>query len=214
MQAVRTERSSRPRISHPHDGAGERARLRIEGVRAPIVTTVARRRDDALVVVQELPFLRQGSAVLDDHDRRARIARVAVDADRDVPCLVLELAYEPAHAAAVPAPPPDDSRAARRARDATIGYEQPRPSLAPQGSGAVAPGDRPRSDQHTLVFVTQPAAPLGPRLDSRPSTPPHLARRGSELELALRSLWARLSAALDALAHGIDQALGALRTDP
>ena len=78
--------SSRPsrapsRPSFP--GAGERARLSIEGVRAPIVTRVARRREDALVVTQELPFLRLGSRVLAEDGRAARIARVAVDCETE-----------------------------------------------------------------------------------------------------------------------------------
>ncbi|AKF09977.1 hypothetical protein [Sandaracinus amylolyticus] len=207
---MQSARHSRP--SFPHPGAGERARLRIAGVDRPIVTTVARRRDDALVVVQELPFLRVGSEVRDEDGRLARIVRVAVDLSRDqVPRLVLELAYE--------AEDDEDreggsgvieidleDREARRMRDATLGYETQR--AAPAGSRGVT--RRARSAEDTLLFATE----AGAARDERPSTPPHLARRGSELELSLRALFMRIEAAVEALTRGLTQAFVALRTDP
>lgn len=209
MQSARQSR-----VSFPHPGAGERARLRIAGVERPIVTTVARRREDALVVVQELPFLRVGSEVQDEDGRSARLARVAMDVSRDqVPRLVLELAYDDE----LPAQGPGDGgsgivaidvgREERRERDATLGYDQRRPGTT------VARGvtRRERAVEDTLLFAIEPAAA---RCDSRPSTPPHLVRRGSELELALRALFARFEAAADALSRGLAQAFAALRTDP
>lgn len=72
----------------------EKVRFAIEGVRAPIVATVAKRRADGLVLVQKLPFLKRDSLVCDDTQRQARIARVALDSGRDVPELVIELAYD------------------------------------------------------------------------------------------------------------------------
>lgn len=213
MQTARTPRPSfSSRFGPTWQGGGERARLQLEGVRNPIVTTVARRREDGLVVVQELPFLRLQSEVRDDQQRLARIARVAVDVRHDVPRLVLELAYDDdlvgdaAPAIEVISVEPEDARHRARARDATIGYEQPRP--APSSRSEAPRGDR--SEQSTLVFATEPAAPR----DLRPSTPPYLARRGSDLELTVRALGARCRAAFEALSRGVVQALAALRTDP
>lgn len=203
MQTTRTSRPSFPNALPP--GAGERARLHLEGVRGPIVTTVARRRTDALVVVQELPFLRLHSEVRDDQQRRARIARVAVDVQRDVPRLVLELAYDDDDAAEGDAIEVEVAAPARR--DATIGYDQRRPDAGARAS-EIPPSARSAHD--TLVFATDPTA----LRDTRPSTPPHLARRGTERQLALRALHARFRAAIDAFSHGLAAALTALRTDP
>jgi hypothetical protein len=74
--------------------ASLRARLHIDGVRTPVLTRVARRRETGMTCVQELPFLRLESAVTDDQGRRARIARVALSVEKDMPKLVIELAYD------------------------------------------------------------------------------------------------------------------------
>lgn len=79
--------------SHPAPGS-QRARLHIDGVRSPVLTRVARRRETGMTCVQELPFLRLESAVTDDQGRRARIARVALSVEKDMPKLVIELAYD------------------------------------------------------------------------------------------------------------------------
>jgi hypothetical protein len=59
-----------------------------------VLAKIARRRDRGMTCVQELPFLRLESAVTDDRGRRARIARVALSIEKDVPKLVIELAYD------------------------------------------------------------------------------------------------------------------------
>jgi len=71
-----------------------RARLHIDGVRSPVLARVARRRETGMTCVQELPFLRLESAVTDDRGRRARIARVALSVEKNMPKLVIELAYD------------------------------------------------------------------------------------------------------------------------
>jgi hypothetical protein len=120
------ERSSR--VSAP---GHERTRLHIAGVRQPVLTRVARRRETGMTCVQELPFLRLESEVVDDRGRRARIARVAFSVERDVPKLVIELAYDDHDDHDDDAGPPgapfgtilEPARSARRA-DQTIGYDE------------------------------------------------------------------------------------------
>lgn len=82
------------RTSSPPAPGSQRARLHIDGVRTPVLARVARRRETGMTCVQELPFLRLESAVTDDLGRRARIARVALSVEKDVPKLVIELAYD------------------------------------------------------------------------------------------------------------------------
>lgn len=84
------DRTSTP----PSNATPQRARLHIDGVRSPVLARVARRRESGMTCVQELPFLRLESAVTDDRGRRARIARVALSVENDVPKLVIELAYD------------------------------------------------------------------------------------------------------------------------
>lgn len=86
-----------PRPPSDRFGAGppDRARLFLEGIGTSVVARVARRRARGMVCVQDLPFLRLESTVIDDSGRRGRIVRVALDVERDVPKLVIELVYEP-----------------------------------------------------------------------------------------------------------------------
>ncbi|GAB4208012.1 MAG: hypothetical protein OHK0013_26070 [Sandaracinaceae bacterium] len=120
------ERSSR--ASAP---GHERTRLHIAGVRQPVLTRVARRRETGMTCVQELPFLRLESEVVDDRGRRARIARVALSVERDVPKLVIELAYDDRDDHDDDVGPPgapfgailEPARPVRRA-DQTIGYDE------------------------------------------------------------------------------------------
>ena len=120
-------------------------RFRIEGMPAPIVAEVAERGDSGLVVIRDLPFLKRGASVLDQGDRSARIARVAVDVERDVPRLVLELAY-------------DEAFPRRRRRDPTVGYERPTSSAPPP-----PPAAEPRLDttQRTVAtWMEEPGSEL------------------------------------------------------
>jgi hypothetical protein len=126
-------------------------RFALEGVRAPIVATVAKRRADGLVLVQKLPFLKRHSLVCDEAQRPARIARVALDSGRDVPELVIELAYDD--------PTPVSETISTRAeditwtdlptrRDATVPYEQHHPSTA--GATLVRPERKTKSTRPSL----------------------------------------------------------------
>jgi hypothetical protein len=123
------DRTSRPSLSAP---GSERTRLHIAGVRTPVLTRVARRRESGMTCVQDLPFLRLESEVVDDRGRRARIARVALSVEKNVPKLVIELAYDdddhddPSGPPAVPFGT-IEARPARRSErelDQTIGYDE------------------------------------------------------------------------------------------
>src|SRR5690606_31636225 len=97
---------------HGHDGPGpgggrrgvtdmnvagiERTRLVVEGVGTAITAEVTRRRSDRLVVAQAVPFLRLDTPVTAEGGKRARIARVAIAMEGDVPRLMLELAHDDA----------------------------------------------------------------------------------------------------------------------
>lgn len=72
---------------------GERTRLYLVDVANPIVTKVAQRHEGGMTCVQDLPFLRIESLVEDDRGRKARIARVALAVEKNVPKLVIELTY-------------------------------------------------------------------------------------------------------------------------
>jgi hypothetical protein len=72
----------------------ERTRLFVDGVPAAITAEVTNRRDDGMVVTQALPFLRLSTPVTGDDGRRARISRVTIAMDGDVPRLLLELLHE------------------------------------------------------------------------------------------------------------------------
>ncbi len=71
----------------------ERTRIHVDGVRGPISADVARRRDDGMVVMQPLPFLKLDTTVT-EQGRRSRIRRVAIAMDGDVPRLLLELSHD------------------------------------------------------------------------------------------------------------------------
>lgn len=208
-------RSSRPSRSASVPPGGDRARLRIEGVSSPIVTRIARRRAGALVVEQELPFLRMNARVQDEDGRAARIARVAIDAESEVPKLVLELAYDDEGDGGVEVSV-DPVDAGWDRRDQTLGYGEQRPSAAEiirRDSVAPASAVAPRREREsTLMFRTE--APLARADESVRTSAKWMERRGSDLELAWRALVMRVEAAIDHLARGLAQALAALRTDP
>jgi hypothetical protein len=174
----------------------QRARLRIEGVRAPIVTNVERRAEGGLVVVQDLPFLRLNASVSDEDDRAARIAWVSVDVDGGVPRLVLELAYEDPD----PALAPRESTIRRKRRDPTIGYEQKNNDERRKTR---------RDDQSSIVFTYDPSAE---RPDpSQRTTQPWMESRGSEVVLWWRSLKYRVKTAIESISAGFARARAALR---
>lgn len=198
--------SSRP--SRPSQScAGVRARLTIEGAHAPIVTRVARRREDALVVVQPLPLLRLGARVHDEDGRAARIARVAIDCESsEVPTLVLELEYDGVEVE-VDQDPID--RGWDR-RDQTLTYgEQRTPSATPGAS--IAPRQLPERES-TLLFRTERPVACADR--SERTSAAWMTRPGSDLELWWRETVQRLEAAVNHLVRGLAEALRALRTDP
>jgi hypothetical protein len=130
------------RTSTPTTG---RARLHIDGVRSPVLTRVARRRDTGMTCVQELPFLRLESAVTDDRGRRARIARVALAVENDVPKLVIELAYDD-HDDDFPSGPP------------AVPYGAIVASASPDTLDTI-PG-APAPELHRLVFRADPIESL------------------------------------------------------
>ncbi|HJL15353.1 MAG TPA: hypothetical protein RMH99_06855 [Sandaracinaceae bacterium LLY-WYZ-13_1] len=125
--------------------SNERARLFVDGVGATITADVVNRRDDGMVVSQALPFLRLDTGVSGDDGRRARISRVTIAMEGDVPRLLVELSHDEvddgldAVPAALFASPEEDTVetftpgvSTRPARtDATVPYElqlQERPS--------------------------------------------------------------------------------------
>ncbi|MEQ9081081.1 MAG: hypothetical protein RLP09_44870 [Sandaracinaceae bacterium] len=111
----------------------ERTRLYVDGVRAPLKADVTRRRQDGLVVSQSLPFLRLDTPVTED-GRRARISRVAIAMDGDVPRLLLELSHdEDATSTAMNPPTGDDTS------DDTIAEFTPGVSMRPARTDGTVP---------------------------------------------------------------------------
>jgi hypothetical protein len=217
---MRTDRISYHPARGSFAGAGETAKLRIEGVQAPVIATVARRRDDAVILYRDLPFLGPDAEVRDENDRAARFGRVAIDAEREVPRLVLELIYE-GPAISGEGAIPDLAR-----RDGTVDYTLPRPErpsgIVPRGvvrdelaAASKRPSSQPprgRSEESTLVFPTEVDAP---RADpSVRTTAPWMEGRASDLALRRRALFARIEVALGHLLEGLRRAYAALRADP
>jgi hypothetical protein len=176
-QSLRTDRTTEPT---------ERVRLRVEGVEHAIVAKVARRRPDALVVTQELPFLKPQTIVLDETGRRARIQRVVVDNDGSVPTLVIELAYFSSGSfERTPVPLREEEVPASSRRDPTLGYGEFR--LADILPAKASPQPSPK------VEVLERRVERGELVVPRPER---------------QSRWLR---ALDALLRGIADAFTALR---
>jgi hypothetical protein len=82
--------------------ANERARFYVEGVGSAITAEVARRGARGMVVAQPLPFLRLDTKVVGEDGTHARIARVAIAMDGDVPRLLLKLEHDEPDALEVP----------------------------------------------------------------------------------------------------------------
>ncbi len=138
--------------------ATERTRLYVEGVRAAITAEVARRRQDGLVVTQALPFLRLDTPVTADGGTRARIARVAISMECDVPRLMLELVHDQPLAA--PVTEPDD----------TLESFTPGVSVRPARTDSTVPYDFLRSERETEVRLT-PEPPAAAIVRAAPRAP-------------------------------------------
>lgn len=130
--------------------ATERTRLYVEGVRAAITADVARRRDDGMIVSQALPFLRLDTPVRGDDGARARIARVAIAMEGDVPRLMLELVRDE--------PPPLEAPAAAPDRDDTIESFTPGVSMRPARTDSTVPYDfhRREHEEGPVLAVREP----------------------------------------------------------
>lgn len=142
--------------------ATERTRLHVDGVRSPITADVARRRDDGMVVMQPLPFLKLDTTVTES-GRRSRIRRVAIAMDGDVPRLLLELCHDrPAleDDTLESFTPGVSTRPART--DSTVPYEfATREDTAPRASIVVgAPDDTPdeRASHEATALSRAPLA--------------------------------------------------------
>lgn len=143
----------------------ERTRLFVEGVGTAITAEVRGRRDDGLIVTQALPFLRIDTPVVAEGGTRARIARVAISMEGDVPRLLLELAHEgaqpleaPVAESAMPFTPGVSTRPPRA--DSTMPYD-------------FAPGARAAR----VVAVTEASARRDEATLAAPRTEPAVAPR-------------------------------------
>lgn len=167
----------------------ERTRLFVEGVGTAITAEVTRRERDGLVVAQALPFLRLDTPVVAGDGRRARIARVTIAMDDDVPRLLLELADEPLEAPVIadePMPPAfTPGVSLRRARtDSTVPYDF-----------------HPRARATRTVAVSEPPPPpvraeptVAARVDAPSASPPRAEPWWSRLARRLSALighWTR-----------------------
>jgi len=136
----------------------ERGRFFFDGVGKAIVANVAHREQGSLVLEQPLPFLRLDTTVRDELGGWARLSRVDIALDGDVPRLVIELARDPQETPSAPAivtrtaesasgredtmqtfTPGVSSRPART--DSTVPYDF-HPQDRPSGEVVVAPPPR------------------------------------------------------------------------
>lgn len=163
----------------------ERARLFVDGVPSAILADVNSRRDDGMVVTQALPFLRLSTLVRGDDGRHARIARVTIDMDGDVPRLRLELQNDD--------PPTEASSDEDRAGDADAS-EPFTPGLArrPVRTDATVPYDL-TDGRPSREVVLGPAS-----IGVQPLTPTHTGP--THVPLWLRA-WRRIGAWLSSLAR-------------
>jgi len=166
----------------------QRTRLHLEGVESVITADVKRRRADSVIVAQALPFLRRGTRVTES-GRRARIARVDIMMDGDVPKLILELHDVP-----------DDAQE----EDDTVETFTPGVSAAPPRADATVPYELHGSGERSSEIVLTHAPPARP---SPLATPPWYVRALRRLLAALASLarapaYAALGAATSRWSHG------------
>lgn len=129
----------------------EQARVRIAGVRTPIVGRVDRRTRGAMTLTRDLAFLRIGTVVRDADGHAGRIDGVWIAMDGDVPALCVEIAYEE-----------DASRTGRPPAvrgDATLGYEHASLVAAGRKSGMRARSRTLRDDTNHDATITFPSEP-------------------------------------------------------
>ncbi len=162
----------------------ERTRLSVDGLPTRITADVTRRRADRLVVTQALPFLRLDTSVTDDDGRRARISRVAIAMDGDVPRLLLELVDE---APMTPVPAPEAEAEVAEEADATTALEtSPAAEDEPPSAEPSEPAE-PEADvgEHddTLESWTPGVSTRPARTDS--TVPYELSGRDSRQEVVL-----------------------------
>lgn len=172
----------------------ERTRLLVDGVQTAITADVTRRRDDGMVVTQPLPFLRLDTPVTADGGRRARISRVCIAMDGDVPRLLLELLDEPPSAAELPEVDPEAD-----GDDTLVGFT-PGVSTRPARTDSTVPyevltEERRRAEVVLTDEITLPEDILAQARPPEPA-PSWLARLVAKLGSWLSALWRRPTPAL------------------
>ena len=167
----------------------ERTRLFVEGVGTAITAEVTRRRSDRLVVAQALPFLRLDTPVVAEGGKRARIARVAIAMEGDVPRLMLELAHDDA-------PPLEAPLIGTEVeREATLPGFTPGVSMRPARTDSTVPYDfQPRVRAPRVVAVAEASTREEPTVTASVEPPrARAAASGSE------PWWTRLARKLSML---------------
>lgn len=165
----------------------ERTRLFVDSVGTTITAEVSRRSADSMIVTQALPFLRLDTSVVGDDGRRARIARVGIAMDGDVPRLSIELLNEPFAESSVPAehasaestldspayaPPVMEPGVARRRDEDTVQSFTPGVSVRPARTDGTVPYELQNEDtpsrEIVLSDIPPPMTSSAMELASRP----------------------------------------------
>lgn len=175
----------------------ERTRLFVEGVSTAITAEVRGRRDDGLVVTQALPFLRIDTPVVAEGGTRARIARVAISMEGDVPRLLLELAHEDAPLVEARAERATllEAGAERAMLVETGAIESPTPftpgvSTRPPRRDSTIPYDfAPDAHAARVVTVTEASARCDEPTVAAPRAEPTVAAPHAQLSRAPRERW-------------------------
>lgn len=168
----------------------ERTRLFVEGVGTAITAEVTRRRSDRLVVAQALPFLRLDTPVTAEGGKRARIARVAIAMEGDVPRLMLELAHDDAPPLEAPV------TEAEAEREPTLPGFTPGVSMRPARTDSTVPYDfQPRARSSRVVALTDSPASTREELPAPLVEPPRARIAPARKE----PWWTRLARRIAAL---------------
>ena len=169
----------------------ERTRLFVEGVGTAITAEVTRRRSDRLVVAQALPFLRLDTPVVAEGGTRARIARVAIAMEGDVPRLMLELAHDEAPGLDAPLIGTEVER------EATLPGFTPGVSMRPARTDSTVPYDfQPRARTSRVVAVVEGQASKREEPTTAASVEPPRARTEPS---RVDSWWTRIARKLSML---------------